>query len=211
MSNDIQDLYNISPQYIIGFHGCDKSVADKIIHGDDELHSSCNDYDWLGHGQYFWENDYYRALEFANHLKENPRISRVKIENPAVIGAIISLGNCFDLTKRDSILLLKKSYEIFKQLTEYSGLELPANKTGFKDDEDFLKRFLDCAVIEYFFSIEDNSKLYDSVRGVFIEGKPIYKDAGFKEKTHIQICIRNPNCIKGYFFPKKVKGECKLV
>ncbi len=38
-------------------------------------------------------------------------------------------------------------------------------------------------------------------RGVFTEGGPIYPNAGFVEKTHIQICIINPNCIKGYFAP----------
>lgn len=42
---------------------------------------------------------------------------------------------------------------------------------------------------------------YDSVRGVFTEGKEIYPNAGFVEKTHIQLCIINPNCIKGYFKP----------
>lgn len=25
----------------------------------------------------------------------------------------------------------------------------------------------------------------------------------FREKTHIQTCVRNPNCIKGYFAPIK--------
>lgn len=35
---------------VIGFHGCDLSVADKIITGKDELRPSKNSYDWLGHG-----------------------------------------------------------------------------------------------------------------------------------------------------------------
>ena len=26
-------------------------------------------------------------------------------------------------------------------------------------------------------------------------------NAGFKEKNHIQICVRNPNCIKGFLNP----------
>jgi hypothetical protein len=43
---------------------------------------------------------------------------------------------------------------------------------------------------------------FDSVRGVFIEGQPLYPGAGFHDKNHIQICIRNPNCIKGLFLPR---------
>ena len=32
-----------------------------------------------------------------------------------------------------------------------------------------------------------------------MEGKPIYPTAGFNEKTHIQIAVNNPACIKGVF------------
>jgi len=39
----------------------------------------------------------------------------------------------------------------------------------------------------------------DSVKGVFTEGKLLYPDSGFDEKTHTQIVVRNPHCIKGVF------------
>ena len=42
-------------------------------------------------------------------------------------------------------------------------------------------------------------KPFDSVRAAFFEGLPIYPGASFYEKTHIQICIINPECIKGFF------------
>jgi len=48
---------------------------------------------------------------------------------------------------------------------------------------------------------------YDSVKGVFTEGEELYNNAGFKEKDHIQICIRNPNCIKGYFLPRILNNK----
>jgi hypothetical protein len=32
-----------------------------------------------------------------------------------------------------------------------------------------------------------------------LEGQPIYETSGFHEKTHIQICVRNPKNIKGVF------------
>jgi len=49
---------------------------------------------------------------------------------------------------------------------------------------------------------EANLTPFDSVRGVFFEGDELYPGAGFKVKNHIQLCIRNPNCIKGYFLPR---------
>ena len=39
----------------------------------------------------------------------------------------------------------------------------------------------------------------DTVAGVFVEGNKIYENAGFFEKTHIQICVRDPQLIKGVF------------
>lgn len=42
---------------------------------------------------------------------------------------------------------------------------------------------------------------YQTVRDVFPEGKEVYPNAGFKDKDHIQICVRDLSCIKGYFRP----------
>lgn len=39
----------------------------------------------------------------------------------------------------------------------------------------------------------------DTVRAVFTEGRPLYPNAGFFEKTHAQIALPNPACIKGVF------------
>ena len=55
--------------------------------------------------------------------------------------------------------------------------------------------------------IMEQKPAFDSIRGVFFEGDELYPGAGFKEKDHIQICIRNPNCIKGYFLPRELIGN----
>ena len=72
---------------------------------------------------------------------------------------------------------------------------------------------LDCAVIETVHTImgEAGEEIYDSVKGVFFEGAEIYPGAGFREKDHIQICIKNPNCIKGYFLPRELYKEYNKV
>lgn len=63
-------LYSNRPNLVIGFHGCDKSVSDKVITGEENLLASKNDYDWLGNGIYFWENNEDRALEWAIQLSK---------------------------------------------------------------------------------------------------------------------------------------------
>lgn len=79
----------------------------------------------------------------------------------------------------------------------------PLTNRDVDDSSDLLLRYRDCAVIEALHAYRRSSELdrFDSVRGMFAEGAPLYEDAGFHEKNHIQICVRNPNCIKGYFRP----------
>ena len=46
---------------------------------------------------------------------------------------------------------------------------------------------------------------YDTIRGAFPEGDPIYPGTEITEKNHIQISVKNVNCIKGYFLPMPLK------
>jgi hypothetical protein len=42
---------------------------------------------------------------------------------------------------------------------------------------------------------------FDTVRGLFVEGEPIFEGAEIYHKTHSEIAVRNERCIKGYFLP----------
>lgn len=205
-------MYSSRPGLILGFHGCDESVVHNVINRKIDLKESQNNYDWLGHGVYFWENSPDRAFEFATFLKNNPSKAINPIQNPAVIGAVIDLGLCFDLLDYGMLQLLKLGYESFKLILEKTGRKLPENKTV-GNSEDLLLRDLDCAVFEtiHQIRIEDNEPPYDSVRGVFWEGNELYPNAGFREKDHIQICVRNPNCIKGYFLSRELDNAFPIV
>lgn len=194
-------LYSADPGLLVGFHGCEKSVVESIVSGNDSLRPSSNKWDWLGDGAYFWQNNYERALDYAT----NPPPS-VTIKEPAVLGAVFSLGNCLDLTDRKWIELVKYSYQTYAQSAKAAGRSLPANTNSkISADKDRSVRRLDCAVIMNLH--KEMKKLgeapFDSVRGVFFEGNTLYPGAGFYEKTHIQISIRNPNLIRGFFIPRK--------
>ena len=60
-------MYPSRPGLLIAFHGCDEPIRNAIVDGNVMLRASQNGYDWLGHGFYFWENNYARALDFATH------------------------------------------------------------------------------------------------------------------------------------------------
>lgn len=201
-------MYSRKTGLILGFHGCDKSIVENILTGKEKLKGSKNNYDWLGNGIYFWEHSPSRALEYATSIKNNPSRSKTKIKDPAIIGAVIDLGYCLDLLDFQNLTLLKTAYDILVQTFKKSGIKIPQNRPP-KHSTDLLIRELDCAVIETLHKVQAEKNIYpfDSIRGVFWEGEELYSGAGFREKDHIQICIRNPNCIKGFFFPRKIDNN----
>lgn len=198
----MEDLYSRRTNLIIGFHGCDEDVANKVVMGEDNLKASENDYDWLGHGVYFWENNQERALQWA---LDNSKRKGSNIKKPAVLGAVIDLGFCFDLTDSKYLSELKHGYNTLLDNISLIGVEMPQN-TDLGNSRDKLLRKLDCAVIETVHSLNKDADVrpYDSVKGMFVEGDGLYPGSGFNEKNHIQICLRNPNCIKGFFIPRKL-------
>lgn len=191
-------MYPSRSGLLLGFHGCEQSVRDKIVSGQAMLKASENGYDWLGVGFYFWENNYDRALEFA----KNPP-GKKKFKTPSVLGAIIDLEYCLDLLDTKYLRLIKDSYNNFASSANINEQEIPQNK-AVRGSKDKLLRELDCAVVENLHTMQRKIQLksFDSVRGVFVEGDELYPGAGFHDKNHIQICIRNPNCIKGFFIPR---------
>ncbi|HYF32744.1 MAG TPA: hypothetical protein VD993_16575 [Chitinophagaceae bacterium] len=172
--------------------------------GIEDLKASSNEYDWLGHGIYFWDNSPSRAFEYASFLKNNPSRSKNPILIPSVIGAAISLGVCLDLLDYSNLSLLRESYDFVEQHYKQTNTAIPQNH-NIGANTDLLLRKLDGTVIENLHRMRVKLDLppFDSVRGVFWEGNELYPNAGFREKDHIQLCIRNPNCIKGYFLPRK--------
>jgi len=205
-------MYDVRPNTIIGFHGCDLDVRNKLVNHPNQIEISKKPYDWLGHGFYFWENNYTRALEWAQDKKD-----KGDIKNPAVLGAVLQLGHCCDFLDSKFTRLIAEYYNLMAESYKLSGNELPENIDPPKDNyKDKLIRKLDCAAIEFMHqTIRDqytkeitenqysNTKIFDSTRGVFTEGGAAFKGAGIAAKSHIQICVRNMNCIKGFFIPRE--------
>jgi len=194
-------IYSAEPGLIIGFHGCEKAVCDAIICGKKRMKVSNNPWDWLGDGMYFWQNNYQRALHYAMHPP-----GKLKIKEPAVLGAVFSLGNCLDLTDKKSLDIVNDIYRIYADSMAAGGRRMPENSNPSSDPKSFdrIIRRLDCAVIKQVHEIFHlaEQQPFDSVRALLPEGEPLYPGAGFRGKTHIQIAIRNPNMIRGFFKPR---------
>ena len=183
--------------WILGYHGCDAVLGEAILRGEKSLLPGDNDYDWLGTGIYFWEGDPKRALEWARFAKLNPKRHKTKIEHPFVLGAIINLGTCLDLTESDSLEKLKRAYTIFESQDRVK----PKNEGSLPNPG---RRKLDFAVVNFLHDLLDlaGEPAFDSVRALFPEGDELYPDAGFLDRTHVQLAVRKESSIVSYFRPK---------
>jgi hypothetical protein len=184
-------VHRLTSAFILGYHGCDKEVGERLLAGT-AFKPSDNDYDWLGPGIYFWEANPLRGLEFAEEASKRKGSS---ISNPFVLGSVIELGLCLDLTTSSGLEWVRIAYESLVDVTRAAALKLPSN------GKDKLRRNLDCAVIRRLHTILEVQTLppIDTVKGIFTEGEPAYPGSGFPEKTHSQVAVRNPRCIKGVF------------
>jgi hypothetical protein len=195
-------LSRLATSFVLGYHGCERDTAKRAIAGDIGLIQSDKPYDWIGPGIYFWESDPHRAFEWARERQKHGATG-----TPAVVGAVIDLGNCLDLVNREDLLLLKQAHRSFIALQTQAGLPIPKNKSlksGRRADRHL--RYLDCAVIRHLHGMiekdESATAPYDTVRAMFVEGGKLFSGSGLGAKTHVQIAVRSNLCIKGLFLPR---------
>jgi hypothetical protein len=168
---------------ILGYHGCRPEFAEALVCGGMNIadwEPSTNDWDWLGHGIYFWEYAPERAREWLG--------------KGGVVGAYIQVGNCLDLTDVDATSLLAKQFEAVRTIHQDEGRPMPVNR-GLRGD-------LDCLVINELVATANNSGItFDTVRSPFLEGEPAFEGSRILRETHVQIAVRTKSKILGVFRP----------
>jgi len=182
---------------VLGYHGCNTpdsvEFARRLFDGTAsvaEWQPSDNPYDWLGRGIYFWEHAPERARRWAG-------------EDGSVIGAVIQLGRCFDLTDVRYTGLLRAAYDEVVDWHQNQGLELPKN-----EGRDWKLRKLDSLVVNQLMDTMDDESIsggeafrFQTVRCPFEEGEVAFPGSMLKTQTHVQISVRDPSCILGVFRP----------
>lgn len=169
---------------IIGYHATDEETGEQLLSGKLFFKASRNEWDWLGHGAYFWEYGHERAHEWATGW---PSLQGKKI---VVVGAFIQLGECLDLLDTESTRRLAE----FVEVCQRKAGPLPSNRGNSRKGDCFL-------VNEYCQLMEQANKPVDTVRGLFQEGDAIYEGSGILRQSHVQVAVRNPNAIIGLFRP----------
>jgi hypothetical protein len=170
---------------VVAFHGTSDDRAAEIIASGSFIPSK-NDYDWLGHGVYFWEYAPLRAWQWARQKHR---------EHAAVVEAQIALGFCLDLSDIRYTAALRLAYDSLREAFIRIGRPLPVNRNK--------ARLLDCLVINYLatYILPECS----TVRGPFLEGDPVYDGSMLLTQSHVQLVVRHQHCIVSG--PKLLKPE----
>ena len=168
----------LAPEYVVGYHGCHIETARLLLSGE-PFRASRNDYDWLGSGVYFWEYAPNRAREWAEALHG---------EQHAVLIGTIKLGDCLNLLDNRFYSDLERVHSEMAATFATTGIDLPLNKGG----ANRLDRLIIDELCDRYRFIGSH---FDTVRGCFPEGAPLYKGSRLLSLTHAQIAVRNPACI----------------
>jgi hypothetical protein len=69
-------------------------------------------------------------------------------------------------------------------------------------------RALDCEVFKFIHQANKTlgKPMYDTIRCAFSEGTSVYPGTEITTRLHVQICVLNQDCIKGYFLPRPVNA-----
>jgi hypothetical protein len=181
---------------VVGYHGTNRSVALKVVAGDASILRSENDHDWLGNGVYYWEYAPKQAWEWANRQRVSGKWH--KNEEIAVIASMIRLGFCFDLLDPDNVRELATYYDEYLMFCKTLGRPPKRNYQH--------KKYLDCAVFQFAYQAFDlDGTTVDSARAVYVPTKSegrLWKSSWINKDSHIQLCVRNDDCILGSWLAK---------
>jgi hypothetical protein len=171
---------------VLGYHGCQKDFAESVRSGQimvAQWQPSANVYDWLGEGIYFWEGSCTRAEQWAieqfGHQAD-------------VLEAEVDLGQCLDLLDSTYHDALRATYRNLRTVYRSLGWTLPKNQKKRHD--------LDCLVINKFVKfmerfVGQEGILFQTVRGVFEEGRPLFPGSAIRTQSHIQVAVRDVSCV----------------
>ena len=172
---------------VLGYHGCQRDFADAVRSGRITLAQwkpSQNVYDWLGEGIYFWEGSRTRADQWAVEQSG---------DQADVLEVEIDLGQCLNLLESTYHEAIRATYRNLRRVYRSQGWLLPKNQKKRHD--------LDCLVINKFVKFMERFEgqqgiLFQTVRGVFEEGRPLFPGSALRSQSHIQIAVRDVQCMR---------------
>lgn len=175
---------------LVGFHTTEFDVADSVVNKNIRIDGNRDEKEWLGKGVYVWPDSVEMALAWVRI-----GVANKWLKSPAIIKYDIDPGLCLDVNNEKNYAELREAYNYLKDAHSKLNSDMPVNERILNGVP--INRFLDCFVIETVDFLRRVKKLprYDTVKGMFEDGQPVFPGAAVKDKTHIQMAVRNHNCL----------------
>ena len=227
-------MSRLNASFVLGYHGCDAEVGRKILSREETFDASVKKYNWLGDGIYFWGADPVRAWEWADEKVDRAEIKSpfvigavIDLRNCLDLMSredIEFLKRAYDAFKEN----FEKNFpnetfpenrEVERDGEKYALADLDCavinylctaakknvtNGSSAKNDDGQRVRPISTSGSDKN-SEESNLDYFDTVRGLFREGESILEGSMNMSKTHVQIAVRNPECLIEIF--KKDRPE----
>lgn len=175
-----------SAKVIEAFHGTLAETAHKIV-SEQRMEPSTRDYDWLGHGVYFWCDYDHRAWEWARRAALRAEAEDGVPRACGVVKAAVRLGTCIDIHSHLFDQLIQDATNALLRQYAARQVEPPQNT------ERGAMR-LSCATFN--FLCKNLDVTVDTIRCPFHEGNELIPGSKIFDKVHIQLCARTPGSIR---------------
>ena len=105
----------------------------------------------------------------------------------------IDLGQCLNLLESTYHDAIRATYRNLRTVYRSQGWAFPKNRKKRHD--------LDCLVINKFVLFMEQFTgqqgiLFQTVRGVFEEGRPLFPGSAIRSQSHVQIAVRDVQCLR---------------
>ena len=174
--------FRIDPIVVTGYHGTSRTAAKRIL--AEGFVPSINDWDWLGHGTYFWQDAPVRAYRWAQE-----RLSGTQ-EVAVVVAAQIRLDGFFDLLDQRGMKTLQGFAAKFQDRSTQLSNTRGANR-------------LDCAVFNFATSVLSwRGVNIMGYRAACVEGNTLTPGSPIYDMSHVQLVVINHQAIlKSWMVP----------
>jgi hypothetical protein len=193
----------MSYNLINGYHGTTLDAALSICQNGFNAYNK--KHYWLGKGVYFFQDATALAWKWAK-WKANRQNSE-----PAVVSVTIDLKDCMDLLDIGWKKVIMDGHRHFVEKCTQDGIPVPTQE-GIEEGVGAIlgvDHELDCSVINHTIELlyNEGNMTIRSVRGVFWEGRPLYKTSHLFTRGHVAIAVRDISVIGKPFLLKRPDEE----
>jgi hypothetical protein len=197
-----------------GYHGTTLVAAKRIV-STKEFHQEVKPWHWLGQGVYFWQDAPLRAWDWAEQRVADDLKDGIRSE-PAVISAIIDLGECLDLLDIGQWGFVEEAWLKVANDFEQSGEPIPpqigpAEVFGRTAKTRYGNNQLDYKVMNLTVQLlKKRGAPVTTVRGAFMEGDDLFRGSWLLNRSHVQIAVVDPEAIPRVVLEPEMEDRAEL-